>query len=180
MGLELIKTYFSTNQGNYIFDAYFNITHESTLAITEHPIQTGANVSDHAFMQPNILTFEVGMSDIMTDILDSKFESFSDNGTRSVNAYKKLRELQANRIPINVVTRLWSYNNMLIETISADDSSSTSYGLKATVTLKEIFVANVTTVKVSERPHKSEETNEGDQKVQKAPESLIAQILGDQ
>ena len=67
---------------------------------------------------------------------------------------------------------------MLIETISATDDNKTAYGLKANVTLKQIFVVNVTTVKISERPQKSEETNEGDQKVQKADESLLSRLFG--
>lgn len=41
------------------------------------------------------------------------------------------------------------------------------------MTLKEIFVVAVTTVKISERAQKSEETNEGDQKVQQADESMM-------
>lgn len=48
---ETVLTYFSTAQGNYMFDAYFNINHESNLAITQHPIQTGASISDHAYME---------------------------------------------------------------------------------------------------------------------------------
>ncbi|EKQ56265.1 MULTISPECIES: phage baseplate protein [unclassified Clostridium] len=177
MAQEVVKTYLETSQGNYMFDAYFNITHNSELEVTEHPVQTSANVSDHAFMQPLELTFEVGMSDVMSDVTNSNYESFSSDTTRSINAYKKLRELQSNRIPINVVTKLWIYNNMMIKTLSAVDSNTTAYGLRATVTLKEILVATVTTVKISERPQKSEETNEGDQKVQKVDESLLSEAF---
>lgn len=68
---------------------------------------------------------------------------------------------------------------MLIETLSAPDDEKTTYGLRATVTLKEILVVNVTTVKISERPQKSEESNEGDQKAQKADESIISSMLSD-
>lgn len=46
------------------------------------------------------------------------------------------------------------------------------------MTLKEIFVVAVTTVKISERPQKSQETNEGDQKVQKADESMLSKFFG--
>lgn len=174
MAKEIFETYFETAQGNYLFDAYFNINHESTLSITEHPIQTGANISDHAFMQPNQLSFEVGMSDVMKDVSNSNYVSFSSDATRSINAYKILRQLQSDRVPINLYTKLWDYKNMLIETISAPDTNETAYALKASVILKEIFVASVTTVKISQRPHKSEETNEGDQKVQQANESMLS------
>lgn len=174
MAVQKITTYLDTSIGRFIFDAYFNVRHESSLSITEHPIQTGADVSDHAFEEAKIVTFEVGMSDVMQDISDTRFNKFEGDSSRSVSAYKILRRLQSERIPIQFVTRLWSYTNMLIENISAPDDNKTTYGLRATVILKEIFVASVTTVKISERPHKSEETNEGDQKVQQANESMIS------
>lgn len=178
MAKEIFETYFETAQGNYLFDAYFNINHESTLSITKHPIQTGSNISDHAFIEPNVLSFEVGMSDVMKDISTSNYESFSSDATRSITAYKILKQLQTNRIPINVYTKLWNYTNMLIETISAPDNNETAYALKASVTLKETLVASVSTVKISQRAQKSESTNEGDQKVQKADESIISSLLG--
>ena len=177
MGEQIIKTYFSTSLGDFIFDAYFNINHDSNLAITEHPIQTGANISDHAYMEANKVTFEIGMSDVMQDISDSKFTKFS-GPSRSVNAYEILRKLQSQRLPIKAITKLWTYNNMLIESISAKEDKTTTYGLRATVTLKEIFVVSVTTVRISERLQKSEETNEGDQKVQKADESIFFKMFG--
>lgn len=178
MDSEIVTTYFSTSQGNYIFDAFFNVNHESNLTITEHPIQSGASISDHAYMEPQSLTFEIGMTDVIKDIPSTAIKSFSGvDSSRSVNAYKVLRQLQSDRIPLDAITRLGTYKNMLIETISAPDDNKTLFGLKATVTLKEIFVVNVTTVKISKRAQKSESTNEGDQKVQKADESILSSIL---
>jgi hypothetical protein len=119
---ETVLTYFSTQDGrNYIFDAYFNINHESNLAITQHPIQTGASISDHAYMEAQQLTFEIGMSDVMQDLPYSGVVSFNngDSSSRSVNAYQTLRNLQADRVPIDVITRLGTYKNMLIESIVA-------------------------------------------------------------
>jgi hypothetical protein len=176
---ELLKTYFITSKGNYMFDAYFNINHESNLTITEHPVQTGANIADHAYMEPNTLTFEIGMSDAMQDPNDSRFNGFTDDATRSITAYRVLRQLQSERLPIQVITKLRSYRNMLIETISAVDDNKTTYGLRATVTLKELLVANVTTVKLSARPQKSSETNEGDQKPKEASQSLLSTAFGE-
>nr|DAH65665.1 MAG TPA: hypothetical protein [Caudoviricetes sp.] len=178
MAEQIIKTYLDTSKGKFIFDAYFNINHESTLTITQHPIQSGASVSDHAYMEANKLSFQIGMSDVMQDVSDTSFQKFSDGNSRSISAYKVLRMLQEERIPITVVTRLYTYKNMLIETISAPDDNKTAYALKANVTLKQIFVVNVTTVKISERPQKSNEANEGDQKPQKADESILSKLFG--
>lgn len=172
---NIVKTYIDTSLGKFIFDAYMNVNHESTLAITSHPVQDGADVSDHSYMESQEVTFEIGMSDVMQNI--TGFDSFTGDNSRSVSAYKTLRKLQEQSIPIKIVTRLWTYENMLIENISAPDDKTTAYGLKATVSLKEILVANVRTVKISERPQKSEETNEGDQKAQEADESILSKLF---
>lgn len=170
----ILKTYFDTGKEHLIFDALFSTEHQSSLTITEHPVQTGANISDHVYMDPQILTFEIGMSDVMKSSIPGQF---SDNASRSVSAYLKLRQLQTQGLPITVVTRLGTYKNMMVENITAPEDNKTTFALRATVTLKEIFVVNVTTVKISERPQKSQETNEGEQKVQKVDESILSKIL---
>lgn len=177
MTTEKATTYIDTNpgsstEGKYIFDAFFNIQHDTTLTITESPVQTGASISDHAYMEPKELTFEIGMSDVMTRSRDWQFEA--ENGsTRSITAYLFLRQLQEDRIPCTIVTRLGTYNNMLVETISAPDDNTTAFGLKATVTMREILVVAVTTVKISARPQTSTTTNSGDVKAEKADESIL-------
>lgn len=171
-------TYIDTNpssvtDGKYIFDAFFKIQHDTNLTITESPVQVGSNISDHAYMEPKELTFDIGMSDVMTSAIDGQF---TDGNSRSVSAYKVLRNLQEQRIPCNAVTRLGTYTNMLVETISAPDDNTTACGLKATVTMKEILVVAVQTVKISERPHTSASTNNGDQKAQQADQSILSKL----
>lgn len=166
--------YFNTQIGDYVFDAYFSIQHDTNLTITESPVQMGANISDHAYMEPKTLTFDIGMSDVMKSIVAGQF---TDGQSRSVSAYNTLRTLQEQRIPIQVTTRLGVYQNMLIETISAPDDKTTFYGLRATVTMREILVVAVETVKISARPQTSQTTNNGDQKAQQADESVVSKIL---
>lgn len=163
--------YFSVGEDGdvLVFDAVFSTEHNSNLAITEHQIQTGADISDHAYKMADTLTFDIGMSDVMQK------ETFKNiSGSRSVNAYNELLRLQADRLPLTVGTRLKTYKNMMVETVSTTDDSSTTYGLRATITLKEIFVVNVATVKVSERPQVTESTNNGEQKAQEAEGSFFS------
>ena len=49
----------------YFFDAIIRADHTTTCRITDHPIQNGASISDHAFQLPDHLTLEIGMSDAM-------------------------------------------------------------------------------------------------------------------
>lgn len=168
------RTYFYTAIGNYAFDACFSIDHETNLTITEQPVQTGASISDHAYEEPKQVIFDIGMSDVMESEVSGQFE---DKASRSVSAYTILRTLQSQRLPIQVATRLAVYQNMLVATISAPDDITTCNGLRATVTLQEVIVVEVSTVKISARAQVSADTNNGDQKVQTVDSSLLTNLL---
>jgi hypothetical protein len=168
--LILVKT----NVGGFFFDAFLRLDHTTKLKITEHPVQVGAAITDHAYMEPNRLTIEVGMSDAATSFLPGQF---SGGWSRSVTAYKALLELQKQRIPVQVLTRLALYKNMLIETITVPDDARTLYGLKATVTLREIIVAEVQTVKISARAQVTDTTKRGNPEPVNANETVLKQLL---
>jgi hypothetical protein len=157
---EAIKqlVYVKTNVGGWFFDAFLRMDHTSKLKITEHPVQTGAAITDHAFLEPATLTMEIGMTDVAESIIPGQF---TGGWSRSVTAYQLLLELQKQRIPVQILTRLKLYKNMLIEVISVPDDYKTLYGLKATVAFKEILIAQVTTVKISTRPQVTDSTNRG-------------------
>lgn len=138
-----------TNLGGYFFDAVFSVDTEHSLTITQHPVQTGANISDHAFVNPIRMTMQVGVSDCMA--YRSGADYGGDGGTKSVQAYRLLCKLQELRTPMQVVTRLNTYQNMLIESIEVNDDVSTLCALKATVNLVQVLVVNVGTEKVSAR-----------------------------
>lgn len=138
-----------TNLGGYFFDAVFSVDTEHSLTVTQHPVQTGANISDHAFVNPIRMTMQVGVSDAMAYRAGADYGS--DGKTKSVQAYRLLCKLQELRTPMQVVTRLNTYQNMLIESIDVSDDVSTLCALKATVNLVQVMVVNVGTEKVSAR-----------------------------
>lgn len=72
--------------------------------------------------------------------------------TRSINAWQALKQMQLDRVPITVETRLQNYSNMIIEELSAPDDYKTLHALKCTVRLREIIFANVAETQVSARP----------------------------
>lgn len=174
---EVLKSqlmYARTNVGGFFFDAYLKIDHSIKLRITDHPIQTGGNISDHSFMEPKELTIEIGMSDAEDDIIPFQFKGKS----RSVSAYKVLTSLQAQRLPVDIFTRLGIYKNMLVESIDVPDDYKSLNGLRATVTFREILVAEVMTVKISSRPHITNKTTKGQVEVVKPNESTLFQAFG--
>ena len=78
-----------TNIGGFFFDAFLKIDHNSRLKITDHPVEEGANIADHAYVEPQSLTMEVGMSDVCNSLIEGQFQQ---KYTRSVSARYKNSE----------------------------------------------------------------------------------------
>ena len=70
---------------------------------------------------------------------------------RSIEAWKNLRSLLISRVPITVETRLGTYNNMLIEELSAPDDVKTLHALRCTIRMREIIFAEVAETQTSTR-----------------------------
>ena len=138
--------YCKTNIGGYFFDGFINVDHTIELQTTSNPVETGASVVDHAYVKPAELVMKVMMSDVHQSLVPGQFTGAS---FRSVNAWQVLRKLQSDRIPMSVFTRLGLYTNMLITKLTASDTAETFRALSAEVTLREIPVARVKTVKIS-------------------------------
>jgi len=166
--------YVKTNVGGWFFDAFLQVNHSSKLRITEHPVQSGANISDHAFIESSEINMKIGMSDCMQSIVKGQF---TGGWSRSSTAYKVLLELQKLRIPIQILTRLGVYKNMLISVISVTDDATTLNSLIAEVTFKEVFVVQTKTVKISARPQATGSTNVGTPESVEPNQSILKQIL---
>lgn len=169
--LVLVKT----NIGGFFFDATLREEHTSTLKITSHPVQTGANITDHSYVEPSVLTMEIGMSDGMDSLIPNQF---TGQYTKSVSAYQTLLDLQESRIPVSVLTRIRKYDNMLIEEITVPDDAKSLHGLHCTVTLREIFVVEVSTTTVSARTQATGQTNRGNVQAVEDKGTLAYQITG--
>jgi len=165
--------YTKTNIGGWFFDAYLKMEHTSRLTITEHPVQAGSAVSDHAFLQPRELTMNVAMSNVHESFVPGQF---SGGYSRSVQAFYVLKELQDLRVPIQIHTRLGLYRNMLIEVLTAPDDHETLDGLNCTVTFRELIVAQVTTVQISARPEVTDSSKRGSPEPATLNQSILVQV----
>jgi len=97
--------------------------HSSTLGVTEQPIETGAKVTDHAYVEPKRLTLEIG----------------DENAALT---YAALVRLQESRVPFTTVSGLKIYKNMVIKSISADRDAKFANVLSGTVELQEIIIVS--------------------------------------
>ena len=149
----------SSPSTNYVFDAVFRILHNRRITKTQHPVLTGANITDHAFVQPARLSLEIGMSDAMTSFEE---DIWVGAATKSVSAWQIMKNLAAARTLFNVTTRLDSYINMLIVDMSSPDDNRTKHALRATFVLEELISASVSSVQTSSsRPQTSGNTSNG-------------------
>lgn len=172
--------YCKTNIAGYFFDGFIKVQHEHNLKITENPVETGASVVDHAYLEPAELTMDIIVSDVHQSYVSGQFEE-GDSVFRHINAWNVLRKLQEDRIPVSVFTKLQLYDNMLIKSLSAVDMDETFRALSCSVVLRGIPIARVRTVKISKAPQTTTETESGTLEAETVPsrdQSALDMILG--
>lgn len=164
---SIVKTLLRDSAGNeFVFDAVFSADHAHNVTVTQHPVQSGAAVADHAFVNPVEVTMDIGFSDV-NDVryyfeAGQTYESTYGAATagRSVSAYELFLEIMEAREPVTLVTRLKTYDNMMITAISASDSAQTMFGLRASVSLQQIRRVSVATMSIQQTCSSSKITYE--------------------
>src|SRR3954468_22480651 len=116
--------------GNVVPDCTIEETYDDRLQITTHPVEKGANVSDHAFLLPKGLEMRIGWADYK----GGNVKWSSDN-------YEKLRSLQASLEPLDVSSEKRLYRNMLIQSIAVTNDQKMKHAVVATVRLIEVRFA---------------------------------------
>lgn len=144
---------------NYVFDAVFRLHHRRRVRKTTHPILTGANLTDHAYVLPAEVSLEVGMSDVMASYQSGIWTGAS---SKSISAWQILKQIQLAKTPLILVTRLDTYQNMLIIDVDTTDDNRTKHALKARITLEENLTASIASVAApSARPQTTGSTQGG-------------------
>lgn len=113
---------FSSTIGPIPVNCLISERHSTELEITRNPIETGAEVNDHAYVKPK---------QVVLDIADA-------NAAATYNALIRFQEA---RVPFYLVTGLTVYEDMLIQAIDATRDAAFSKVLKATVTCRQVIIA---------------------------------------
>jgi hypothetical protein len=132
-------------QTNYVFGNpnVLRAMHRRSAHKTQHPVLTGANISDHVYIMPARVTLEILASDAMSVLTNNSWTGFS---TLSVSVWQTFKQLMLNRTGLTLTTRLDTYYNMVILDMDAPDDVKTLHGLRATITLEEIVAGSVASV----------------------------------
>lgn len=121
------------------FDATVTEQHTSDAEITDHPVETGANISDHVRSKPDRLQMDAFLS-------NSPLTGTAEPG-RAENLYEQLRLLKESATLLTVLTTLRTYENMAIESLGVPRTAKEAGAVHINITLRQIrLVTNKTSV----------------------------------
>lgn len=111
------------------FSAYLTIKEISTdrLSITQHPVLTGASITDHSYSEP---------STVMADII---FDEFLQPLSRT---YGKILDLQKSRIPFSIRTGKRTIPNMLIADLTQVSDAQNENVLRVQLIMQQVLVSS--------------------------------------
>jgi hypothetical protein len=106
------------------------------LEITEHPIQQGASITDHAYSRPSLITISVLCND--------------DDAPLS-ETYAKILSIQSSRSLLKVITGKRIYRNMLVRSIEQKTDIENEKILNLSVQLQQVIIATLASASVPPR-----------------------------
>lgn len=172
-------------KGNIILvlDASLSETHAQDAEATDHPVEQGANITDHVRPKPQMLTIEGFVSNTpVIDARTAKVQFLPDQPGPAEAAHQILKNrLQAGSLH-TVQTKLDTYTNMLLISKNEPRNSQIGDSLQFTLTFKEIrIVFNQTITVITKDPQHQPKTDKGKKvPTQATPtaaqESLLLQV----
>lgn len=159
--------------------------HRDELEITEHPVEIGAAISDHAYKKPADLTVECGFSGggSLLDFVDTSSIGVG-LGLSPQETYAKILALQESRLPFDVVTGKRTYSNMLIRALEVTTDKTTENVLMAVLTLREVPMSRTQQITVADKANMqngvstSGVQNTGNKSTTPGNESILSRIGG--
>lgn len=186
--MDILSTLFQRQSraiGLIIPDVVITEKHSDTLEITEHPVEVGAAVADHAYKRPSEVVMEVGFAgggallDFASNLTATGLLGLSPQET-----YQELLDLQESRVPFDVVTGKRIYKNMLIRALEVTTDRTSENVLMAVVTLREVIITSTMSIQVADKKNMSTGVNtsavqnSGTKNTTPVKESALSRIAG--
>jgi len=122
------------SMGGIALDVVVEEQHTSTLNITRMPVERGADISDHAYLEPRTLTLRGVAGRRLGTASSVRVESPSET-------YARILRLQQTLEPFDVQSGLLLYRSMLIRSITVSRREDTASVLEFTAELQEVRFA---------------------------------------
>ena len=135
-----------------VLDATTTETHTGTAQVTDHPVEDGADISDHIIQQPDqidivgiVTNTPIGIVERIGNILAGA-ESGGPAGAasaafdpeRAEDAYNVLRELKDTGTLVTITTKLRTYENMAITRVSVSRDARTGDAVPLAISAREV------------------------------------------
>lgn len=162
-GLQTILVRPKRQIADFTMQVVIDETHHDELEITNHPIEQGSTISDHAFMRPAELTVRCGWSNSPSvpglfgglaaglpttiDAVQSLLSGSTADQVREI--YAKLLKLQASRIPFSVFTGKRNYDNMLMKSLTTVTDKDTENALIITASFVQLIIVKTQLLNVA-------------------------------
>lgn len=130
-----------------VADGYLSEDHEIGVDVTRFPVESGATLGDHAVKRPDHLRLVGWTSDLYPR--DPTHISETD---RPARAWAEIRKILADREPLEVITILGVYENMVMTRAAAPVTHQTGRGLLFTLEFEEVPTAPLQRVEFAIRP----------------------------
>lgn len=143
-----------------VFDGSINESYRSPVRVTQHPVEEGADITDHVQVLPRSITINGIISDSPLPLQTLSFEAFTSglgssalaetlgSATRSQLAYEELERIKNSRRPFEVVTGLDVFSPVVMSNLVVNRNARTGRALNFSMTVREIVI--VSTELVSE------------------------------
>lgn len=174
-------------------DACLDESHTLANTVTDHPVEDGANISDHSRPNPDVVSLHCYVSNTPLSVTQVKRSvrsgdvsfttsaeaearpSPSEISGRGQSAYLKLLKLRNEGTLIQVVTSLRTYGlssteGMMIQDITIPRSRENFDGLEFTVNLKQVRI--VKNRQTTDQKQKDPQTRKKNKKGQKLTEDV--------
>ncbi len=162
--------------GDVAIDCTVTETHTATATVTEHPVESGANITDHIRPEPVQLSITGIVSD--TPIGSKQIQRAIEAGGTKVQiteretptsaagfgrtAWAKLEAIRAAAKPVKVTTRDRTYESMALMSLSVPKEAKTGGAFMFTAQFKQVRIVFNRTTKVvvakAPKSHKKQDT----------------------
>lgn len=140
--------------GAMVLQVTLSESHQDELEITDHPIEQGALISDHAFKRPAEVTIQGAwsLSPSQSGLIDGVLGGLKSTitGAQQIlsgkapdglsDIYNRLLKLQKEVIPFDVYTGKRKYSNMVIRSLSVTTDTNSENSLMVTLVCREVLM----------------------------------------
>lgn len=130
-------------------DVTISEVHDDEVTVTQHPVDTGAAISDHAIVQPASVTCVFGWSDSSRALNSALDGSILKGMQTSKDVYDRLVELKNQRALLRLSTGKRKYPSVVITKLKVSTTVDTESAAIIEVTFQEVFLVAAKTVSLA-------------------------------